>query len=392
MSEALLMSDGKARPGPRDGPIRVLHLRDSPWIDGPGRTILESATHVDPARVEYHIGAFTNADSSGPHPLVEAARARQLHVHAIPDLGGVGTMLVDRILEVVDRHRIQILHTHEFRSDILGLLCRRRRDLILMTTAHGWISNDWRGHVFRIANKVLLRWFDKVILVSNAMRRGLPRWWVTDRHVQVLHNALLLESYGAAVLKAERPLVNPRGKVRLLNVGRLSPEKGQELLLRVVAGMRGRYPGLELQFAGVGPLEAKLRKLAGDLGIAEHVGFLGFIRDMPAVYAETDLVVQSSFTEGLPNVILEAAYLRVPIVATDVGGTGEVIEHGQSGWLVAPRSESALEAGIEAFLKDPAGFASMADKASSRIVEGFSFQARTEKLMSLYESLLAERV
>lgn len=389
MSGSLLVPDGVPAPSPRGEPIRVLHLRDSPWVDGPGRTILESATHVNPDRVEYHIGAFTNADSTAPHPLVEAARVRHLHVHAIPDLGGVGTALVDRILEVVDRHRIQILHTHEFRSDILGLLCRRRRNLILMTTAHGWISNDWRGHLFRIANKVLLRWFDKVILVSHAMRRGLPRWWVTDRQVQVLHNALVLESYGAAVLKAERPVVDPHGKVRLLNVGRLSPEKGQELLLRVVARMRGRYPGLELRFAGVGPLEEKLRKLAGDLGIAEQVKFLGFIRDMPAVYADTDLVVQSSFTEGLPNVILEAAYLRIPIVATDVGGTREVIEHGRSGWLVAPHSESALEAGIEAFMKDPAVFASMADKASTRIVEGFSFQARTEKLMRLYESLLA---
>lgn len=392
MNEGAQVPLGRQAPGSPARPIRVLHLRDSPWVDGPGRTILESATHVDPVRVEYHIGAFVNADASAPHPLVEAARARKLLVHEIQDLGGVGSELVDRILAIVDRHDIQILHTHEFRSDLLGLLCRRRRKLVLMTTAHGWIANDWRGHLFRIANKVVLRWFDQVILVSHAMRRALPRWWVTDRQVKVLHNALLLESYGASVLNADRPKADPRGRVRLLNVGRLSPEKGQELLIRVVARMRKQYPGLELKFAGVGPLEEKLRKLAEELGIATHVSFLGFIRDMPPVYAETDLVVQSSYTEGLPNVILEAAYLRVPIVATDVGGTGEVIEHGRSGWLVAPRSESALEAGIGAFLKDPEGFSAMADRASRGIVEGFSFQARTEKLMRLYESLLKVRV
>ena len=368
-------------------PIRVLHLRDSPWVDGPGRTILESASHVDPSRCEYHIGAFVSEGMQGTHPLVEAAQRRGLRVHPICDHGGLSRELVGRIIELIDKHDIQILHTHEFRSDLLGLLCRRHRRVILMTTAHGWIANDVRGQIFKAANKVLLRWFDKTILVSEAMRGLIPRWWLSEGSTQVLHNALVLESYASA-LGSSRRAYAADGRINVLNVGRLSPEKGQLLLVEAFARLLQRQPNLYLQFAGVGPLESRLKEKVDALGIANRVGFLGYVRDMLPVYGQADLVVQSSVTEGLPNVILEAAYLRIPIVATDVGGTAEVIEHERSGWLIAPRSVVALEQGIERFLKDPKQLAAMAERAHERISTMFSFQARTENLMRIYESEL----
>ena len=109
---------------------------------------------------------------------------------------------------------------------------------------------------------------------------------------------------------------------------------------------------------------------------------------MPSLYASIDLVVQSSLTEGLPNVMLEAAYLGVPIVATDVGGTGEVIEHGVSGWLIQPRSSAALESGVRKFLEEPARFAAMAQVGRLRVEREFSFAARTEAQTSTYEELV----
>src|SRR5690606_41540287 len=100
------------------------------------------------------------------------------------------------------------------------------------------------------------------------------------------------------------------------------------------------------------------------------------------------LVAKSAYTEGLPNVIREAAYLRVAIVATAVGGTAEVVRHGYSAWLIEPRLE-ALLGGIDAYLSNPAMFVHYAERAHADIVERFSFDARTERLTQLYESLLA---
>lgn len=373
----------------RRPPVRVLHLRDSPWVDGPGRTILETASRIDPQRVEYHIGAFV-AEPSAAHPLVDAARSRGLNVHPIPDHRRLSGELVDAVVELLDRLRIDVLHTSEFRSNVLGLLCRRQRAIRLVSTVHGWIANDLRGKVYALADRILLRRFDRVVLVSRALRRRLPKWWVPDRRVRVLHNALMVESYGQEVLSAARRVPDPRSDIRLLNVGRLSPEKGQDLLLRAVARLRAEYPDLGLAFAGVGPLEQELRRLTERLAIADRVTFLGYVSDMPALYAKTDLVVQSSFTEGLPNVMLETAYLSVPVVATAVGGTAEVIEHGVSGWLVRPGSVTALEDGIRYFIEQPEKFVEMARVGRDRIETQFSFATRTEAQMRLYEDLLGE--
>lgn len=364
-------------------PVRVLHLRDSPWVDGPGRTILETATRLDRRRVDYHVGVFVGTPSS-PHPLIDAMRLRGLPVHAIPDRGGIDGNLVDAIVELVDRLEIDILHTSEFRSNVLGLLCRRRRPIRLVSTAHGWITNDALGKAYTLFDRLLLRSFDHVILVSFAMRRRLPRWWIPAKRVSVLHNALATESYGREVSGRPRRQPNPLGTVRILNVGRLSAEKGQVLLIRAVASLTKDYEGLRLAFAGVGPLDSELRHLAADLGVSERVEFLGYVSDMPSLYAETDLVVQSSYTEGLPNVVLETAYLGVPMVATDVGGTAEVIEHGISGWLIKPRSQPALEAGIRRFLEAPAFFLAMAGAARERVARDFSLATRTEAQMRIY--------
>jgi glycosyltransferase involved in cell wall biosynthesis len=366
-------------------PLRVLHLRDSPWVDGPGRTILETAARIDRTRVEYIVGAFASGDQ--PHPLVDALRQRGCPVETIRDSRGINSDLVAQVISLLERLDIDVLHTSEFRANILALLCRRRRPVTLVSTAHGWIANDFRGRCYRFADKLALRWFDAVMLVSHAMRRLVPRWWLPDSRVQVIHNALVLDSYGADVLNQSRVARDLSKGARLLNVGRLSAEKGQDLLLRAVAALAGEYPALALDFAGTGPEEQNLRELARSLGIADRVQFLGYVKDVPKLYQHCDLVVQSSLTEGLPNVILEAAYLRVPILATDVGGTREVAAHDRGAWLIEPGSLAALTDGLRRFLRDPARFAEMANFAHTHVAQNFSFTARTARLMDFYESL-----
>lgn len=366
----------------RSRPVRVLHLRDSPWVDGPGRTILETAARIDRSRVDYQVGAFVS-DRTAPHPLVDALRKRGLPVHAIEDQRGVGRGMVSTIVDLLDSQQIDILHTSEFRSNVLGLLCRRRRPVKLVSTAHGWIGNDVRGRAYIFADRVLLCRFDRVILVSHAMRRRLPSWWVPDNRVRILHNALMVDSYGENFSPRSRE-PKSRDVVNLLSVGRLSPEKGLTLLLRAVARLKGEYPGVRVLFAGTGPQEGELRRLSDDLGLAKHVSFLGYVSDMPALYSTADLVVQSSLTEGLPNVILETAFLGVPVVATAVGGTAEVIQHGVSGWLVNPRSVEALEQGIREFLKQPVRFREMALEGRRVVEDKFNFDVRTEAQTKVY--------
>jgi glycosyltransferase involved in cell wall biosynthesis len=108
---------------------------------------------------------------------------------------------------------------------------------------------------------------------------------------------------------------------------------------------------------------------------------------MPELYRQADLVVQSSLTEGLPNVMLEAAYLGVPVVATDAGGTGEAIEHGVNGWLVPVGSVTALVTGLCRYLENPEDFIVMANAGRQRVEAKFSMDSRTTRQTLLYEEL-----
>jgi len=367
-------------------PIRVLHLRDSPWVDGPGRTILETAARIDRSRVDYQIAPLV-PDDGATHPLVVAARERGVPVVPITDTGPLAP-LVERVTGLVDRLGIEILHSSEFRTNLVALRCRRRRPhLKLVSTAHGWIANELRGKVKTLLDRVLLRRFDQVIAVSHAVRRRLPFWWIPDARVAVLHNALMLGTYGREISPAARRAPTPGEPIRLLCVGRLSAEKGLDLLLRAVAELARDHPEIELIIAGTGPEETALRRLGAELGLTDKVRYAGYVSDMPALYAGVDLVVQSSLTEGLPNVMLETAYLGVPVVATDVGGTREVIEQGVSGWLVPAGSVAALAEGIRRYLADPAAFNAMAARGRRHIERNFSIEARTRKQSQLYEEL-----
>jgi glycosyltransferase involved in cell wall biosynthesis len=219
------------------------------------------------------------------------------------------------------------------------------------------------------------------------MRDKLPRWWVPDDRVSVLHNAVVAGRF----VNMSRPTAG-RGNsaaadTRVLNVGRLSVEKGQSLLLRAVAELAPSYPTLRVDFAGIGPLADELMREAQVLGIANRIKFNGYVEDMRSLYQCADLVVQSSLTEGLPNVMLEAGFAGVPVVATDVGGTREVIEHGVTGWLIQPGSVGALVEGIGCYLADPHHFREMTIAARIKVEREFSFDARTAEQVRIYESI-----
>ncbi len=370
----------------RPEPVRVLHLRDSPWIDGPGRTILETATHIDRDRVDYQVGVFVRT-TAGDHPLVRALRERGLPVHEIADDGSSIGAVARRVAGKLRVLGSQILHASELRSGIAALLSHRPSGTRLARTAHGWIANDLRGRLRQWLDLASLRRFDQVIVVSEATRRRIPGWWIPAARVRVLHNAIVAANFVRSGRRRPSVPIAASDDVTLLCVGRLSPEKGQALLLQAVAQLVAHYPKLRLVIAGRGPMEESLRRQARDLGVENNVNFEGYLADMSGVYDSADLVVQSSFTEGLPNVILEAAYLGVPIVATDVGGTSEVIQHDVSGWLIRPRRKDEIVAGILAYLRNPARFLALARAAQAKIEADFSFAARTSAQMALYEEL-----
>jgi glycosyltransferase involved in cell wall biosynthesis len=140
---------------------------------------------------------------------------------------------------------------------------------------------------------------------------------------------------------------------RILMVGRLAPPKRPDLALRALALLRRTRPEAELHVVGDGTLRPEAERLAGELGLGEAVRFLGTRADLPELLAESDCLLLASDYEGFPLVVIEAMAAAVPVVATDVGGIHELIEHGRTGFVAAAGDAAALAGALEVVFADP---------------------------------------
>lgn len=192
--------------------------------------------------------------------------------------------------------------------------------------------------------------------------------------------------YGMPV-PALRPSPRPREPPRVVGFGRLVPEKGFDLAIRAFAAVRRQVPGARLVLAGEGPARPELEALTRDLGLAEAIEFVGPVRpdQVPALLDGASLVVvPSRWDEPFGLVALEAAFMARPVVATRVGGLGEVVEDGTTGALVEREDAGALAAAVVRLLRQPGAADRMGNAARARAVALFAWDRCVDEYDRLY--------
>ena len=184
-----------------------------------------------------------------------------------------------------------------------------------------------------------------------------------------------------------RPPAHPPGK-HLLFVGRLASVKGLPVLFEALAGLRARHPELRLTLVGDGPERAALEALSNNLGLSDVNHFLGYKSqgEVAELLCQADVFVLPSFAEGVPVVLMEAMAARLPVVATAVGGVGELVQDGESGLIVPPGDVDALAHALEALLNDPARRAEMGQAGAAKVARDFDSHTQAARLARLLEA------
>lgn len=196
------------------------------------------------------------------------------------------------------------------------------------------ISQYLRSGFLRFFNGLLLRRVDKIISVSNHSRQDLLRLYPE------LDTRCVVIPVGIELNRDEEWLeVDVPHKDYLLHVGGFTFEKNHAGLLRIFKIILQSNHNLELWLAGDGPLRNEITNMASEMGLSKNVRFLGFRNDIPRLMKKAKIVLLPSILEGLPGVILEAQFLRVPVVAFNVGGISEVIKNNVTGWLIQSGDE-----------------------------------------------------
>ena len=371
-------------------PVNILHLRDTHEIGGPGKTILETHRAIDRERYRLHLGVFLTRGESGDSPFIAEARRLDMPVHFIRGFNQYDPRVIGRVIDLVKTLQIDIVHAHEVKSDVIAYLAARLHSVPIVTTLHGWIGNGLKQRALIALDKRVVRGFNRVIAVSHQIESDLIASGGPCDKLCVLHNAIVVERYrrtgrrGVLTEVLGRSVSSPV----IASIGRLSPEKGHADLVDAIGIVSSRGQKVSLVLIGDGPERPKLCEKIRALGLESSICMPGYIREPQRMLEEIDLMVLPSHTEGLPNAVLEALLMEVPVLATRVGGTPEVITDGETGRLVLPRSPESLADSIMDFISNPQPWRHMAIRGRIVVETGFNMLTRTKKLEAIYSELI----
>ncbi len=285
-----------------------------------------------------------------------------------------------------------VVHSNGYKSDLYSLLASRGGDNGLVTTVHGWTSEDAKVRAYEKLQAFLWRFYDRVFCVSSQYRDIARDKGVPADKLQLLYNGIVDRGVPRPEAGSDRDSAAD-GAVQIGIVGRLSIEKGHDFFLRAARRVLDRAPQTRFLIVGDGAERDALEALAAELEISAQVAFLGHVDDMASVYARLDVMAITSHREGLPIVLLEAMQARIPIVSLTVGGVPEVIENGQGGVLVgAPgeRDEAAFAAALLALIEDRQQRSALGAAGRARVLDAFTFERRLEAVSAHYLALLPE--
>jgi glycosyltransferase involved in cell wall biosynthesis len=357
---------------------------------GPDKTILNSPRFLDAAGYRMLCAYMRPPGDTGFAQLRAKAKRWSAPLAEIDDRGPWDWRVPRELLQLCRRERVQIWHGHDYKSNALGLLLRRFWPMRLVTTVHGWVKHTRRTPLYYRIDRFCLRHYDSVICVSEDLRSECLQEGVSAQRCLLIENAIDTQEFARTLetrAAKERCGVRP-DRLFVGAVGRLSAEKGFDLLIRAVDRILRDGLNLELLIVGEGDEQAALQQLIAELGRTERIHLLGYRAPLVELYQAMDVFALSSHREGLPNVLLEAMAVETPVVATRIAGIPRLIQHEANGLLVEAGNVDALAAALACLLRD-VELRRRLGQAGRRTIEArYSFAVRMERLRQLYDELL----
>jgi glycosyltransferase involved in cell wall biosynthesis len=374
-------------------PIRILELR-SVWGTGggPDKTILAGAALKGSPDVETTV-CYVRDARDRVFSIDRRAKELGIDYAEVVERHSFDRAVWPQLRSLVRQRGIHVVHAHDHKTDFLTWLLAKVEPIIPLSTAHGFSGESPREKVYYAVEKRLLARFPHVIAVSRPIRDELLRTGSRPERVTVINNAIDHRTFARnrhREAQVRRQFGYDPDDIIIGAVGRLESEKRFDLLIEAFAEISRRQPRARLAIVGEGSRRAALEGQMAQLGVTDSCRLLGHQDDVIKVQHLFDLLVQSSIREGTPNAVLEAMALETPIVATNVGGTAELVTHGTHGLLVPPGSAAPLVEAIDATLANQRASAVRAAAARRRIETELSFERRVQKVESIYTMLAAD--
>lgn len=368
-------------------PISVLMFSNTVVRSGVEEHILELLRRLDRRLFRLHLAC--------PNVLLEQyGKDIPTDVEVTPIMFGGLTDVrgATRLARILREQKIGILHSHMFQASLFASpIGKLSRVPVIIETTH--VRETWRKGWFKskfVIDRIVSHFIDRYIAVSEANSRYLVEEKKIPAHkVSVIQN-------GCSIERVNPSNAHPQGiresvgfsqeNLVLILMARLEPQKGHRVLLEALSLLRNDFPHIRLVCLGVGALKDELIQATRDLKIEKLVHFAGFQSNVGDWLAAADIGVLPSFYEGLPLTAVETLAAGVPLVATAVDGTPEVVIDGETGLLVPPGNPGALAEAIGRLAREPGLRRRLAASGRRFVLERFTIQRQVEQSSNLYLS------
>lgn len=294
--------------------------------------------------------------------------------------------------DLCKRRRIDLIHSHDPRSNLVAMLLRRRRRIPVVASIHGWVRTPWWVRAFEFLDFLTLFFLDGVITISNSQRDFLLRRGIKPEKVRRIYNVSDHMHGGTESLskiEAKRRLGLGPDTLVVGSAGRLCREKGLQDLLNAFSILAREYPSLRLLLAGEGYMKERMMRQSREMGIADRVVFTGFMIDVSLAYQAIDIYVCPSIVEwGLSLSVQEAITYKLPVIATDAGGLPELVRDNETGYIVPAGDSSTMSERIKIFIEDPVLAKRFAEKAFLNYGLAFSLNNMIKSTRDFYLDII----
>ena len=371
--------------------INVLQFICSTGFYGAERWILALAKNLDPASVNCQL-AVTRESADQDLEIFKRYQTLGLAGYFIPMKGRFDPGVILKLTKLIQKNQIDIIHTHGYKSDILGLIAAKMAGVKSVATPHGFENvKDFKLQLFIRMGCLSLKYFDKVVPLSDELKSDMQRIKIEPNRLRLIRNGVDLEEVETERKRHTPAMYNDVSEKRIGYVGQMAYRKNIGDLIKAFDLLCQTHNNVRLILIGDGPQKPELEELARSTASFSKIEFLGYREDRLRILKEMDLFSMTSSLEGIPRCMMEAMALGIPVAAYNIPGVDNLIVNEKTGLTAEFGHVEDLKNCWERLLFDRQFFSKIAQNGRKHIVENFSARRMAEEYTSLYGKMLRKR-
>lgn len=364
--------------------IRVLQFICPVGFYGAERWVLALVNNTDINQVEYDLAVTEESDNQDLEIVNQFPSGHGL-THKIKLNSRFDLSAVNKLVKIIKDREISIIHTHGYKSDILGLLAAKVAGIKCVATPHGFgTPSSFKLRMFIRLGAFFLRFFDKVVPLSEQLFDEVREFGVPQRKIAYIKNGVDLSEVDE--FRAHNPRSADSNVKKIGFIGQMVPRKNIQDILDVFEELYKILPDIELVLLGDGESRTELENRSRSLNSASQIKFLGFLNDRLSYLNQFDVFIMTSRDEGIPRCLMEALAMEIPVAAYDIKGVDLLVEHDKTGLLAKFGDKEKMLSNCRILLQDEAQAARLSSAGRAYVDENFSAKRMAREYCELFST------